>query len=97
MVYEHAILSIKPGQEEAFEAAFAAAPAIFAEVAGCHGLELRRGVEEPSSYQLIIGWDDVDAHLVGYRQSPASEQFRELLGPFLAGAPALQHYEPVAL
>ncbi len=95
MIYEHAVLAIQPGRERGFEAAFARAPAIFARVPGFHGIELRRCIEERSSYLVLVVWDDVDAHM-GFRESPLFAEWRAIVGDFFAEPPAVHHYETVA-
>ncbi|HVW48494.1 MAG TPA: antibiotic biosynthesis monooxygenase [Solirubrobacterales bacterium] len=96
MIVEHATLEIEPGREADFEAAFAAAPAIFAAVPGCHEVELRRCIENPGRYLLFVEWDDVEAHTVGFRQSPLFADWRALVGDFFAAPPAVEHYSRVA-
>jgi heme-degrading monooxygenase HmoA len=95
MIYEHAILSIQSGREDEFESAFAAAPAIFARADGCHGAELRRSIEQPSQYELIVGWDDVETHTERFRGSPLFSEWRGLVGEFFATPPTLLHYRTV--
>lgn len=95
VISEHAILSIQPGREDEFEAAIAKAPALFAQVDGCHGIELRRCIENPSTYQIILGWDDVEAHTERFRGSPQFSEWRSLVGEFFASPPTVQHYRVV--
>ena len=96
MIFEHAILSIQHGREEAFEAAFANAPAIFARAKGCHDVQLRRCIEEPSLYELLIGWDDVEAHTVVFRETGLWAEWRALVGEYFATPPSVGHYRVVA-
>lgn len=95
MIFEHAVLMIEPGRESEFEAAFAAAPEVFARADGCHGAELRRCTETPSRYVVIVGWDSVEAHTVGFRESPLFTEWRGIVGGFFASPPAVEHYSPV--
>lgn len=96
MIFEHAILMVEPGREQEFEAAFAAAPDVFAQAEGCHGAELRRCVETPSRYVLIVGWDTVEAHTEGFRGSPLFTAWREIVGGFFASPPEVEHYSVVS-
>lgn len=93
MILEHAIVSITPGQDAAFESAFANAPAIFERAAGCHGAELRHCVETPGRYLLLVHWETVEHHTVGFRESPLFGEWRALVGPYFAAPPAVEHYE----
>jgi heme-degrading monooxygenase HmoA len=96
MIYEHAILEIESGREAEFEAAFERAPAaIFAQARGCHGAELRRCIERPSRYELLVGWDDVAAHTEGFRESELFKEWRALVGGFFAAPPTVEHYEVI--
>ena len=95
MVYEHAVLTITPGGESEFEAAFARAPAVFARVPGSHDVELQRCVEERSRYLVLLGWDDVEAHMA-FRESPLFAEWRGIVGDFFAEPPVVHHYEVVA-
>jgi len=96
MIHEHALLPVRPGQEAAFEAAFAEAKAIIAASPGFLRLTLSRGVERPSSYLLLVEWESVEAHEVGFRQSPAYANWRARLHHFYDPFPVVEHYAPVA-
>jgi heme-degrading monooxygenase HmoA len=94
MIHEHAFFSIVPGQESEFERAYTQArPLLFG--AGALSAELSRCVESPSLYLLLVGWESVEAHMEGFRGSPAVGKWRAIIGPFFAGAPEVTHYDPV--
>jgi len=93
MIYEHATITITAGREAEFERAFAAgAPPLFEQAEGCHGIELRRCIEEPTRYCLMVGWDSVEDHMVDFRESPLFAQWRAIVSEYLAAAPTLEHY-----
>ncbi|HEY5347853.1 MAG TPA: antibiotic biosynthesis monooxygenase [Rhizomicrobium sp.] len=54
MILERAILPIKPGQAKDFEAAFAKARPLIEAAKGFQRLEMRRGIETPDSYLLLV-------------------------------------------
>jgi heme-degrading monooxygenase HmoA len=93
MILEHALVDIKPGQEDAFEAAFAEAKKVLAAADGCRSISLRRGIESPSRYLLLVEWDSVDDHTVGFRESERFTQWRALIGLYFDGSPSVDHYE----
>jgi heme-degrading monooxygenase HmoA len=93
MVLEHAVISVRSGTGPQFEAAMEEARAVIAASPGFVSLELRRGVENPGRYLLLVEWDDLDAHLVGFRGSAAFTRWRELIGGFFDGQPQVDHYE----
>jgi len=96
MIHEHAVIEVQPGREEEFEAVFGQVPAIFAQAAGCHGVELRRCVEEPSRFVLLVAWETLEDHTVGFRESPLFGEWRGLVGGFFATPPQVRHYAVVA-
>lgn len=95
MILEAAPLSVKPGQREAFEAAFGEAQAIIASMPGYRSHELQRCIERPDQYLLLVRWDSVEAHEVGFRKSPQYQRWRELLHHFYDPFPTVLHYENV--
>ena len=96
MILEAAPLSVKPGQQEAFEAAFREAQAIIASMPGYRSHELQRCIERAGQYLLLVRWDSVEAHEVGFRKSPQYRRWRELLHHFYDPFPTVLHYERVA-
>lgn len=95
MILEHAVLPVKPGDETAFEAAFAQAKSIIAAMPGFRRLSLSRCLERDSAYLLLVEWDNLEAHTVGFRTSPEYEQWRALLHHFYDPFPVVEHYRPV--
>src|ERR1019366_1349887 len=96
MIFEHATISIASGRETEFESAFTAeGPPLFDRAQGCHGVELRRCIEDPGRYTLIVRWDSVEAHIVGFRESPLFGQWRALVSDYFAAAPVVEHYSVV--
>src|SRR3954471_6036732 len=95
MVLEAAPLSVRPGQEAAFEAAFREAQAIIAASPGYAGHELQRCVERPGEYLLLVRWDTLEDHTVGFRQSAAYEEWKRLLHHFYDPFPVVSHYPAV--
>ena len=97
MVLEHAVLQVVPGQEGAFEKAFAVARPIVAGSPGFRSLRLARCVEEESRYLLLVEWESLEDHVEGFRASPAYQQWRHLLHHFYDPFPTVDHYETVAV
>ncbi len=95
VVLEHALLSVRPGQEADFEAAFDQAKAIIARMSGFAGLTLSRCVERPGTYLLLVDWQRLEDHTEGFRGSPEYGQWRDLLHRFYEPFPAVEHYELV--
>jgi len=96
MILESAVLDVKPGREAEFEAAFGRARPILAAAAGCLSSELRRCVERPNRYLLLVRWRSLEDHTRGFRASPAYEEWRRLLHQFYDPFPSVEHYEALA-
>jgi heme-degrading monooxygenase HmoA len=58
--------------------------------------ELRRCVERPDDYILLVRWTSLEAHEVGFRGSPGYRQWRTLLHHFYDPFPTVLHYDAVA-
>lgn len=96
MILEAAPLQVRPGQEADFEAAFREAQRIIAAMPGYRSHELQRCVERPSEYLLLVRWDSLEAHEVGFRQSPQYQDWKRLLHHFYDPFPRVSHYQAVA-
>jgi len=92
MILEHAVLDVRPGQEAAFEAAMRAARPLIAATPGFHGIEVRRSLEAPHRYLLLVAWDTLEDHTVGFRQSERYAGWRALLHRFYDPFPTVEHY-----
>ena len=95
-VLEIASLQVRPGQEAAFEAAFAQARRLIAAMPGNLGHELQRGIEQVNQYVLLVRWRTLEDHTVGFRQSAIYPEWRALLHHFYDPFPTVLHYRPVA-
>lgn len=93
MILEVATLNIIPGQESAFETAFHQAIRILASMRGYISHELRRCIEQRNRYILLIQWQSLEDHTVGFRTSPQFQEWRQLLQHFYDSLPTVEHYE----
>ncbi len=92
MVLEVAVLNVKRGEAENFEAAFARAESIIASVPGCISHELKRCIEDDHRYLLLVQWQTLEDHTVGFRGSAAYQEWRALLHRFYDPFPTVEHY-----
>lgn len=95
MITEHALLPVIPGQEQDFEQAFRKARSIIASMAGFQNLSLSRSMESPSTYLLLVQWDRLEDHTVGFRQSEQYGDWRALLHHFYDPFPVVEHFQSV--
>jgi heme-degrading monooxygenase HmoA len=96
MILEVAILQVKPGIAAEFEAAFTIASSIISSMPGYISHELQRCLEVENQYILLVRWQKLSDHTVGFRQSPEYQKWRLLLHHFYEPFPTVEHYERVA-
>ena len=96
MILERALITVKPGQAEAFKAAFSKARPHIAGARGFHKCEMRQGIENPDDFLLLVWWETLEDHTVGFRESQAFQEWRAILGPLFAAPPqVVHHHEPL--
>lgn len=95
MITEHAILDVKPDSVDAFLLAFDEAVPIISGMAGFRGLTLSRCVERPAWFLLLVTWDRLEDHTIGFRGSPEYQRWRDLLHRFYEPMPIVEHFESV--
>lgn len=95
MILESATLDVRPNQAQEFEAAFGEAKRIIASMPGFVSLELHRGLESPSRYLMLVRWERLEDHTIGFRGSAQYQQWRALLHHFYDPFPTVEHHELV--
>lgn len=94
-ILEVALLDVIAGEEMAFEQAFDKAQNIIATMPGYLGHELQRCIETPNRYILLVRWESLHAHTVGFRESAEYQDWKALLHHFYNPFPVVEHYRPV--
>jgi heme-degrading monooxygenase HmoA len=97
MILEVAILNVRSGEGAAFKSAFRQASPIVASMPGYPGHELQRCLEVGDKYVLLVRWETLEDHTVGFRGSPRYREWKALLHHFYDPFPVVEHYEPVEL
>jgi heme-degrading monooxygenase HmoA len=97
MILELAILNVRRGEEQAFEAAFRQASPIIAATAGYVSHQLQRCIETRNRYILLVNWKTLEDHTVGFRGSAEYQEWKRLLHHFYDPFPTVEHYTPVTL
>ena len=95
MILEVAILNIRPGESADFERAFAEAQAIIASMPGHVSHQLLRCLETADQYLLLVQWQTLEDHTVGFRQSGHYQDWKRRLHHFYAPFPTVGHYTPI--
>ena len=93
MIFEVAILDVISGQENEFQAAFATASPIISSMSGYVSHQLQRCMEKQNRYILLVNWEKLEDHTVGFRQSDRYQEWRKLLHHFYDPFPTVEHYE----
>jgi len=94
MILELADIRIHPGQQSAFDEAIKRGLGLIAARArGFRGWKVNKGIESPERYVLMIFWETIEDHTIGFRQSPLFAEWRAIVGPFFAAPPAVEHFE----
>jgi heme-degrading monooxygenase HmoA len=97
MILEAVILNVRAGLSEQFEQAFRQATPIIAAMPGYLRHNLHRCLETPCRYLLLVEWNTLEDHTVGFRQSEQYQRWRKLLHHFYDPLPLVEHFERIDL
>lgn len=95
MILEVAILDIKQNQEQEFEKAFNRAQKIISSINGYVSHQLQKCIEKKNRYILLVNWETLEDHTVGFRESKEYQEWRALLHHFYEPLPEVEHYQNV--
>ncbi|WP_444994628.1 antibiotic biosynthesis monooxygenase family protein [Aliikangiella sp. IMCC44359] len=95
MILEVAILDIKANQTKAFEMAFAQAQNIITQMPGFISHELKKSLEKHNRYILLVNWETLEDHTIGFRESEEYQEWRKLLHHFYDPFPEVEHYTQI--
>jgi heme-degrading monooxygenase HmoA len=93
MITEIAVLNIKKGQSQMFEAAFSKAQSIISSMKGYIEHELLKCLEAEDRYLLIVRWQTLEDHTEGFRENEEYNKWRNLLHHFYEPFPTVEHYK----
>lgn len=97
MILEVANLTIISGQEDGFEKAFRLASKIISRMTSYVRHELQRCIEHDNQYVLLIWWQTLADHQIGFRQSAEYQEWKKLLHHFYDPFPTVLHYQEVKI
>lgn len=95
MILEAVMLTIKAGMSQEFEKAFEQASSIIASMHGYVSHELHRCLEVSEKYLLLVKWNTLEDHIIGFRQSTEYQQWKQLLHHFYDPFPVVEHFTEV--
>lgn len=93
MILEVAILTIKPNLNQEFETAFKEASKIISAMPGYIAHDLQKCIEVEDRYLLLVYWQTLEAHTVGFRRSSEYQTWKKLLHHFYDPFPTVEHYQ----
>jgi heme-degrading monooxygenase HmoA len=93
MILEIADIRITPGTQAEFEqAAHDGIQTVIAKSHGFRGYQVRHSIESPDRYVLLLEWETLEDHTVGFRNSEAYGQWRGMVSRFFAQPPFVEHF-----
>lgn len=95
MTLEVAILNVIPGREDDFLEAFTRAQSIISSMPGYISHQLKRCVEDRSKFILLVEWEKLTDHTIGFRESVEYQEWKKLLHHFYNPFPTVEHYEGI--
>ena len=95
MILETAILNIKSGMSNEFEIAFREAAEIISSMPGYISHDLQKCLEVSDRYLLLVYWQTLEDHTIGFRQSEQYQTWKQLLHHFYTPFPTVEHYYSV--
>lgn len=95
MILEVAVLDVIPEKVLEFEASFKQASKIISSIKGYISHELKKCIEKPNRYILLVNWESLEDHTKGFRQSPQYAEWKALLHHFYDPFPTVEHYHNV--
>ncbi|MFM9329334.1 antibiotic biosynthesis monooxygenase family protein [Paenibacillus mesotrionivorans] len=97
MILEVAILQVKTGLTEEFEQNFKIASGIISKMKGYVNHEIQKCMEDTNKYILLVHWNTLEDHTIGFRKSEEYQEWKKLLHPFYDPFPTVEHYKKIDL
>ena len=95
MILEQVELHIKSNLTTDFENAFQEAQLIISSMKGFIALDLFKCIEKENTYLLLVKWQTIEDHEIGFRKSAAYQKWKALLHHFYDPFPNVFHYKSV--
>ena len=95
MILEVAILNVKAGRTTQFEADFKLASQYISAIDGYIDHSLQKCIENAHQYILLVHWETLESHTIGFRKSEEYLEWKRLLHDYYEPFPMVEHYEMV--
>ena len=93
MILEVADIRIDPARQAEFDdAVVRGLTTVVSGAQGFRGYKVNKSLESPGRVLLMIYWDTLEDHTVGFRGGPLFAQWRAIVGPFFAQPPVVEHF-----
>jgi heme-degrading monooxygenase HmoA len=93
MILELATFIIKQDKGKAFENNLQKASTYLSSAEGYQGHSLRKCVEQENKYILLVTWNTLENHTIGFRQSENFKEWRKILQEYFDAVPTVEHFE----
>lgn len=97
MVTEAAYLFVKEGERKNFERDFAIAGRYISSIKGYIKHSLQRCLEIENKYLLLVEWETLEDHTIGFRESKVYLEWKKTLHHYYEPFPVVEHFETVTL
>mgnify|MGYP001301419499 FL=1 len=97
MILEVAMLQVKPGLTNDFEHNFMKASSLISKMKGYMNHELQKCIEDRNKYILLVRWETLEDHTIGFRGSEEYKEWKRLLHHFYDPFPTVEHFEEIQL
>ncbi len=95
MILEIATLYVNASRQTKFEEDFKTARQYISSIKGFISLTLQKSIEQNNKYILLVEWEKIEDHLVGFRESAIYDKWKDLLHHYYDPFPVVEHYEKV--
>lgn len=92
MILEVAVLNIKMGMVDEFEESFSKASTILIAMKGYISHELKKCVELSNQFILLVNWETIEDHEIGFRKSEQYKDWKQQLHHYYDPFPKVLHY-----
>ena len=95
MILEAVFLFVKPDLANQFEVDFVNASQFISSIDGYLGHRLEKCLEVDNKYLLLVDWNTLENHTIGFRTSAAYLNWKKILHNYYEPFPIVEHFETV--
>lgn len=97
MILELVDIRIQPGKQAEFDIVVQRGlEQIIGKAKGYKAHVINKCIETPERYVIQIYWETLESHTVDFRESPAFQEWRAIVGPFFAAPPTVEHFRQLS-